>query len=165
MLATKSDLLETHATDACCYALVCKDVFFSIDDIASTLHASVTNLLQQFRDVFPSELPLGLSPIHGIEHQIDLVPGASLPNCAAGPFKILEKINDNAYKLELPPPPEFGISPTFNISDLKPYLGEEDELELRTTPVQEGEDDEDITPMDTNNTPQVDYPITRARAR
>jgi hypothetical protein len=25
--------------------------------------------------------------------------------------------------------------------------------------------DEEITPMDTNNTPQVDYPITRARAR
>jgi hypothetical protein len=39
---------------------------------------------------------------------------------------------------------------------LKPYLGEEDELELRTTPLQEGEDDEDITPMDTNNNPQVD---------
>ena len=70
---------------------------------------------------------------------------------AAGPYKILEKINDNAYKLELPP--EFGISPTFNISDLKPYLGEEDELESMTTPLQEGEDDEDITPMDTNNTP------------
>jgi hypothetical protein len=33
-----------------------------------------------------------------------------------GPFKILEKINDNAYKLELPP--EFEVSPTFNISDL-----------------------------------------------
>jgi hypothetical protein len=39
---------------------------------------------------------------------------------AAGPYKILEKINDNAYKLELPL--EFGISPTFNISDLNPYL-------------------------------------------
>jgi hypothetical protein len=82
---------------------------------------------------------------------------------AAGPCKILEKINDNAYKLELPP--EFGISPTFNISDLKPYLGEEDELDSRTTPLQEGEDDEDITPMDTNNNPQVDSSITRARAR
>jgi hypothetical protein len=33
-----------------------------------------------------------------------------------GPFKILEKINDNAYKLELPL--EFGVSPTFNILDL-----------------------------------------------
>jgi hypothetical protein len=33
-----------------------------------------------------------------------------------GPFKILEKNNDDAYKLELSP--EFGVSPTFNISDL-----------------------------------------------
>jgi hypothetical protein len=32
----------------------------------------------------------------------------------------------------------------FNISDLKPYLGKEDELESRMTPLQEGEDDEDM---------------------
>ena len=45
---------------------------------------------------------------------------------AAGPYEIIEKINDNTNKLELPP--EFGVSPTFNIVDLKPYLEEEDEL-------------------------------------
>jgi hypothetical protein len=50
---------------------------------------------------------------------------------ANGPFKILEKINDNTYKLELPP--EFGVSPTFNISNLRPYLVEEDEVSSRTT--------------------------------
>jgi hypothetical protein len=77
---------------------------------------------------------------------------------AAGPFKVLEKINDNSYKLELPP--EFGVSPTFNISDLKPYLGEEDEFESRTTLIQEGEDDEDISPLHT-----MQGPIIRARAR
>jgi hypothetical protein len=60
---------------------------------------------------------------------------------ADGPFKIIKKINDNAYKLDLPP--EFGVSPTFNISDLKPYLEEEDTLESRTTLIQKGEDDED----------------------
>jgi hypothetical protein len=46
---------------------------------------------------------------------------------AAGPFKILAKINDNAYKLELLP--EFRVSPSFNILDLRPYLGEEDEID------------------------------------
>jgi hypothetical protein len=56
-----------------------------------------------------------------------------------------------AYKLELPP--EFGVSPTFNISDLRPYLGKEDALESRMTSIQEGEDDEDITPSDAHNPP------------
>ena len=32
---------------------------------------------------------------------------------------MLEKINDNAYKLELPA--DFGVSPTFNIADLKAF--------------------------------------------
>jgi hypothetical protein len=57
-------------------------------------------------------------------------------SCAAGPFKILAKINDNAYKLELPP--EFGVSPSFNISNLRPYLVEEDEMPSRMTSMQEG---------------------------
>jgi hypothetical protein len=68
---------------------------------------------------------------------------------ADSPFKIIEKINNNAYKLELPP--EFRVSPTFNISYLKPYLGEEDELESRMTTIQEEEDDEDITLSDIHN--------------
>jgi hypothetical protein len=51
----------------------------------------------------------------------------------AGPYKVLAKINDNAYTLELPP--DFGISPTFNISYLKPYMGEEDDLKSRMTPI------------------------------
>jgi hypothetical protein len=61
---------------------------------------------------------------------------SKLMSHAADLFKILAKINDNAYKLELPP--EFGVSSRFNISDLRPYLGEEDEIPSRTTSIQEG---------------------------
>ena len=63
-------------------------------------------------------------------------------------------------------------SPTFNIADLKPYLGEEDELESRTTQMQEGEDDEDIPTVDTTAPTHTTHPqqvsqgpLTRARAR
>ena len=93
--------------------------------------------------------------------------------CAAGPFKMLEHINDNAYKLELPA--EFGgVSPAFNIADLKPYFGEHDEEVSRTTSIQEGEDDEDISTVDTTVAPAATHPhappplqgpLTRARAR
>ncbi|XP_056843071.1 uncharacterized protein LOC130495662 [Raphanus sativus] len=54
-----------------------------------------------------------------------------------GPFRVLEKINDNAYKLELPG--EFKVSPTFNVADLAPYLEDEEEV-LRTKPTQGGGD-------------------------
>jgi hypothetical protein len=85
---------------------------------------------------------------------LDLRKSKIMPR-AAGPFKVLEKINDNAYKPELPP--EFGVSPTFNVSDLKPYFGEEDELESRITPIQEGEDDEDISPLHTMQGRSLEY--------
>ena len=36
--------------------------------------------MEEFRDVFPEELPQGRPPLRGIEHVIDLVRGAPLPN-------------------------------------------------------------------------------------
>jgi hypothetical protein len=60
---------------------------------------------------------------------------------ADGLFKVLRKINENAYKLDLPI--DFVVSHTFNIANLKLYLGEEDELESRMTQMQEGEADVD----------------------
>ena len=84
---------------------------------------------------------------------------------ADGPFRVLQRINENAYKLDLPV--DFRVSPIFNIADLKPYLGEEDELESRTTQMQEGEDDEDINTDDASAPTPVPIagPLTRARAR
>jgi hypothetical protein len=83
MLVTKSDLAEIVNNDVPCYALVCKEALFSLDDIPSSLPSAVTNLLQEYKDVFPTEIPPGLPPLRGIEHQIDLILGATLPNCVA----------------------------------------------------------------------------------
>ena len=57
-----------------------KEALISTNDLPSTLPHAVFDLLQDFEDVFPDEVPSGLPPIRGIEHQIDLMPGVSLPN-------------------------------------------------------------------------------------
>jgi hypothetical protein len=54
-----------------------------LDNLAGILSPAVTNLLQEYAYVFPAEIPPGLPPNRGIEHQIDLIPGARLPNRAA----------------------------------------------------------------------------------
>jgi hypothetical protein len=83
LFATKSDLDELSASTGPCYALVCKHALYSIEVASIALPPIVVNLLQEYMDVFPSELPPGLPPVRGIEHKIDLIPGASLPNRAA----------------------------------------------------------------------------------
>ena len=47
---------------------------------APDIPSELLGLFLDFFDVFPEENPKGLPPIRGIEHQINLVPGASLPN-------------------------------------------------------------------------------------
>ena len=57
-----------------------KEAHFSTTDVNNTLPSVVVSLLQDYHDVFPEEVPHGLPPIRGIEHQIDFVPGAVIPN-------------------------------------------------------------------------------------
>ena len=91
-----------------------------------------------------------------------------------GPFKVLQRINNNAYKLELPS--EYGnISVTFNVSDLSLFdVGNEDDgLDSRTNPFKERGND--VNPnsrtkpnkfQDANEPLKVqEGPITRSKSK
>ena len=67
-----------------------------------------------------------------------------------GPFQVLERINDNAYKLDLPG--EYNVSATFNVTDLSPFDVGDD---LRANPFQE----EGMIKI------KAPLPVTRARAK
>ena len=98
LLASKYNICALDEPDSCCYALFCKDPILTLATAPSTLYSlppAITNLLQEYEDVFHDEIP---------------------PRMANG--------RESAHN-------------------------QEDGIESRTTPIQEGEDDEDITSSDT----------------
>ncbi|XP_015165378.1 uncharacterized protein [Solanum tuberosum] len=58
-----------------------------------------------------------------------------------GRFPVIERLNDNAYKVALPP--EYQVRNTFNVCDLSPFptVGDDDPSNLSTNSFQEGEND------------------------
>ncbi|KAL4377705.1 hypothetical protein GQ457_02G026650 [Hibiscus cannabinus] len=79
-----------------------------------------------------------------------------------GPFQIVEKVNDNVYKLDLSG--EYTVSATFNISDLTPF---HDSAYLRSNPFQGGGDDVSTSVPAPIVDPEVlpQGPITRSKAK
>lgn len=97
-----------------------------------------------------------------IQHRNKLLPRGE------GPFQVLESVNHKAYKLEFPG--ECDISPTFNVSDLSPFLAG-DAVDLRTNPFQEASIDGVSKTVQVDPSAQVGIvivlvgPMTRARAK
>ena len=83
LIATKREMREVQGNPSMAhYVLICKGLAQDTNNL-STIPSSLLSLLKEFQDVFPDELPHGLPPHRGIEHRIDLIPGAPLPNRAA----------------------------------------------------------------------------------
>ncbi|XP_074555934.1 uncharacterized protein LOC141811777 [Curcuma longa] len=84
--------------------LLYKEAYFNTNNLNSSLPSVVKSLLQEFDDVFPDEVPDGLPPLRGIEHQIDFIPGATIPNRPAyrsnpAEIKELQKQKDGTWRM------------------------------------------------------------------
>ena len=77
-----------------------------------------------------------------------------------GPFQVLERINDNAYKLDLPG--EYNITAIFNVSDLSLFDVGDDS---RSNPFKERGNDEDQQAPLKDPLHVLVGPITRARSK
>jgi hypothetical protein len=77
---------------------------------------------------------------------------------ADGPFKVLQRIGENAYKIELPG--EYGISATFNVSDLALYEEIEETTDLRASPHQPGEPDMGMSNNDDLTLTQASFQLS-----
>ncbi|XP_048228809.1 uncharacterized protein LOC125369769 [Ricinus communis] len=79
-LARESEVRHAFHSSRMLFVVTYKDVYLNTTELDLSLPSVFANLLQEFADVFPEEMPSGLPPQRGIEHQIDFIPGASIPN-------------------------------------------------------------------------------------
>ena len=77
-----------------------------------------------------------------------------------GPIEVLERINDNAYKVDLPG--DYEVSATFNVADLSPFYPDSSLPDLRVKSFQQGEDDVILPSQDLD---QDETSPTRPRTR
>jgi hypothetical protein len=76
-----SDVKSAFYTNMPMFVLLHKGACFNTDELdESSLPSVFVSLLQEYDDVFSNDVPTRLPPIRGIEHQIDFVLGASIPN-------------------------------------------------------------------------------------
>jgi len=76
----KGEVRSVFFTNKPMILLVYKEAYFNTNDLDHIVPSVSIALLQEFDDVFPNDTPSRLPPLRGIEHQIDFIPGASIPN-------------------------------------------------------------------------------------
>jgi len=74
-----------------------------------------------------------------------------------GSFQVLERIDDNAYKIDIPS--EYGVSSSFNVAELSSFVAGNDSEHLRANAFPEGGNDENP------KTTQIQGPMTRSRTK
>jgi hypothetical protein len=77
--AKASDVQSAFYANQPIFVLLYKEACFNTNKLDESLPSVVVSLLQEYEDVFSNDVPSGLPPIRGIEHQIDFVPGATIP--------------------------------------------------------------------------------------
>ncbi|GJY63342.1 RNA-directed DNA polymerase [Tanacetum coccineum] len=115
------------------------------------LHAQVRDHISKHNELYHKQANKHSKHVELIEGDMvwihlrkERFPGGSyskLKSKGAGPFKVLKKIRENAYKIDLPA--DYEVSNTFNVSDLIPYQG--NFKDSRTSLLQPGEYDTEAT--------------------
>jgi len=78
--AREGEVRSVFLTNKPIILLLYKEAYFNTNNLDHIVPSVAISLLQDFDDLFLDDIPSGLPPLRGIEHQIDFVPRASIPN-------------------------------------------------------------------------------------
>jgi hypothetical protein len=78
--AKQSNLTHAYYFNMPMILLLYKEAYFNSNELNFFVPSVAKVLLLEFEDIFSKEIPSGLPSIPEIEHQIDFVLGASIPN-------------------------------------------------------------------------------------
>ena len=67
-----SDVKNAFYTNQPIFVFLYKETCFNANELDESLLSVVIYLLQEYEDMFPNDVPNGLPPIRGIEHQIKI---------------------------------------------------------------------------------------------
>ncbi|GKB66300.1 gag-pol polyprotein [Tanacetum coccineum] len=139
------------------------DLAMEIQTIHQQVHDKITKnneLLKYRRDKGRKHVlfkPGDLVWLHMRKERFPTKRRSKLSPRSDGPFKVLEKVNDNVYKIDLPG----NVSTSCNVADLQPYFDPDEPLpSLRTNSSEDGEDDRqeeepDTSPLDSTQSQQA----------
>nr|GEW45602.1 RNA-directed DNA polymerase [Tanacetum cinerariifolium] len=139
------------------------DLAMKIQTIHQQVHDKITKnneLLKYRRDKGQKHVlfkPGDLVWLHMRKERFPTKRRSKLSPRSDGPFKVLEKVNDNVYKIDLPG----NVSTSCNVADLQPYFDPDEPLpSLRTHSSEDGEDDRqeeepDTSPSDSTQSQQA----------
>jgi len=83
---------------------------------------------------------------------------------AERPFEVLENVNDNSYKVDLPG--DYGVSAMFNVADLCLYHSDDSLANLRIKSLQQGEDNGLLPSQDLDHDQlSLERPRTRSKVQ
>ena len=78
LLAKPKEVAQAIKQGKPCLLFIRNDMLLALSDLEE-LPQPIARLMMEFQELFQEDVPSGLPPVRGIEHQIDFIPGATLP--------------------------------------------------------------------------------------
>ena len=82
LMAQAKEVRRAYEGGDTCFLIIYHDFHVSLfsQTELDSFPLPISLIFNEFKDMFPEEMPPELPPLRGIEHQVDFLPGVAIPN-------------------------------------------------------------------------------------